>query len=120
MKLTKRGEITDMLVFLITVFVMGIGLFILLFVIPNISSGLRVAGLNNSVEGERGVQAIDNLGGGYKQRVYDAFCWALCFYAYNFLFCANSSNILIHVYLLSDYHNPSIFLSWEYIPYNYR
>ena len=58
----KRGELTDLFIFLITIFILAIGLFILMFVIPSISGGLRIAGLNNSVEGERAVASLDNLG----------------------------------------------------------
>lgn len=54
----KKGDLPDMLIFLITIFVFAIGLLILAFVIPQISLGLETAGMNSSAEGQ---SAIDNL-----------------------------------------------------------
>jgi hypothetical protein len=58
----KKGELTDMLIWLITIFILGIGLFILMFIIPSITGGLRTAGLNNSVEGANAITSMDGLG----------------------------------------------------------
>ena len=55
----KKGDVTDMLIFIVSVFILFIGFFIFAFVIPQITEGLNVAGLNNSVEG---ANAIDRLG----------------------------------------------------------
>lgn len=60
--MNKKGELSDMLIFLITIFALAIGLFILMFVTPKISDGLRVAGLNNSQEGNAAVEQLDNIG----------------------------------------------------------
>lgn len=57
----KKGEITDMLVWVVTIFALGIGLFIIMMVIPQISSGLRVAGLNSSVEGANAIDSLDTI-----------------------------------------------------------
>lgn len=58
----KKGELTDFFVFLITLFILAIGLFVIIYIIPHISNGLRVAGLNNTAEGETAIQGIDNIG----------------------------------------------------------
>lgn len=55
----KNGELSDMLIFLITIFVLGVGLFILLYITPSISNGLRIAGLNNSIEGTAAINSMD-------------------------------------------------------------
>jgi hypothetical protein len=54
----KKGEVYDILIWLITIFVFAIVLFIFVFIIPNITTGLRSAGLNNTPEG---ISAINHL-----------------------------------------------------------
>lgn len=60
--MNKKGDITDMLVFVVILFVLFVGFFILSFVIPFISEGLETAGLNSTSEGARGIQAIADIG----------------------------------------------------------
>jgi len=55
---SKKGDLPDMLVFMLTIFILGIGLFIFAFVIPEIAGGLNLAGMNESAEGK---SAIDNV-----------------------------------------------------------
>ena len=57
-----RGDVTDMLIFLILIFVFAIILFILTFVISEISEGLRTGGLNNTVEGTDAIDQLDSFG----------------------------------------------------------
>ncbi len=59
---TKKGDLPDMLIFLTTVFVLAVGLFVLAFVIPTISDGLAVAGLNDSTEGASAIQEMSRIG----------------------------------------------------------
>lgn len=59
---SKRGDLTDMFIFVITLFILAIGLFILMFIIPQITNGLRIGGLNNSVAGANAINSMDNLG----------------------------------------------------------
>lgn len=56
--MNNKGELSDMFIFLITIFILAIGFFIIIFIVPKITDGLRAGGLNNSVEGSA---AIDNL-----------------------------------------------------------
>lgn len=59
---SKKGELTDMFIWLITIFILAVGLFILMYIIPSISNGLRIAGLNNSVEGANAINSLDDIG----------------------------------------------------------
>lgn len=58
----KKAELSDMLIFVITIFILAIGFFILIFVIPAISGGLRNAGLNNTEEGMGAIDQMDTIG----------------------------------------------------------
>ena len=58
----KKGDITDMLVYLVVIFILAIGLFIFAYIIPQISSGLRDAGMNSSSEGESAISSLSNFG----------------------------------------------------------
>lgn len=56
--LSKKGDLPDMLIFLVVIFVLAIGMLVLAFVTPQIATGLETAGLNSSAEG---INAIDQL-----------------------------------------------------------
>ncbi len=58
----KKGDLPDMLIFLITIFVFAIGLLIFAFVIPQISLGLQTAGLNESSGGQDAIDELTTLG----------------------------------------------------------
>ena len=58
----KKGDITDMFVFLITIFTLAIGFFILAFVTPVILVGLKGAGLNETSEGGAAIAEVSNIG----------------------------------------------------------
>ena len=60
--MNKKGELSDMLIFLVTIFILAIGLFLIMYIIPHISSGLRIAGLNNSAEGTDAINSLDSIG----------------------------------------------------------
>ena len=60
----KRGELTDMFIFLITLFILAIGLFVLMYMIPTITDGLKTAGLNNSAEGTNAITSLESFGTG--------------------------------------------------------
>ena len=57
----KKGDLSDTLLFVITAFIFGIGMFVLMFVVPQISSGLRLAGLNDSVAMNNAINSIDSF-----------------------------------------------------------
>ena len=58
----KKGDLPDMLIFLITIFVFAIGLIILAFVIPEISHGLETAGLNSTAGAQASIDELTELG----------------------------------------------------------
>ncbi len=58
----KRGDVTDMLIFMILIFTFAIILFVFVFVISNITDGLRTGGLNNTDEGSDAIDQLDELG----------------------------------------------------------
>lgn len=58
----KKADVTDMLIFLIVLFILVIGLFTLAFIVPEITSGLNAAGLNSSSEGAGAITSLSNFG----------------------------------------------------------
>lgn len=58
----KKGELTDMMIFLITIFTLAVGLFTFTFIIPAITSGLRLAGLNSTTEASNAIDQMDTIG----------------------------------------------------------
>lgn len=58
----KKGDITDSLAFLLTIFILGIGLFILAWIIPTITSGLNQANLNSTSEGRSAITQLNDFG----------------------------------------------------------
>lgn len=64
----KKGDVTDMFVFLITVFILAIGLFVFAFTVPRISDGLNSAGLNSSSEGKTAINEMELIGTQLMQR----------------------------------------------------
>lgn len=57
----NKAEVTDMMYFLLVVFVFAVGLFIMIFVTSKISTGIRSANLNTTSAGEQAVQALENI-----------------------------------------------------------
>lgn len=58
----KKGDLPDILIWLITIFILAIGLFVFAYVIPTIGSGLGDAGLNQSAEGLNAINSFSNIG----------------------------------------------------------
>ena len=59
---SKKGDLPDMLIFLVTAFILAVGLLIFAFVIPSITDGLCVAGMNESSEGASAISGLRELG----------------------------------------------------------
>ena len=59
---TKKGDLPDILIFLVSVVILAVGLFVFAFVIPTIANELGNAGLNNSVEGVSAVREMSDIG----------------------------------------------------------
>lgn len=62
LKKDKRGDIFDVMSFVIVFFIMATGFFIISFIVPYITNGLRNTGLNNSVQGVNALQKLDDFG----------------------------------------------------------
>ncbi len=60
--MNKRGDVTDTLTFLLLIFVLGVGLFIFAFIIPQITQGLENAGMNASTEGGNAIDQLEDFG----------------------------------------------------------
>ncbi|MHA1201365.1 MAG: hypothetical protein ACTSQ4_02435 [Candidatus Heimdallarchaeaceae archaeon] len=59
---SKKGDLPDMLIFLITIFILAVGFLILAFITPKITDGLNIAGLNNSAEAQGSIEHLENFG----------------------------------------------------------
>ena len=57
----KRGELTDIFIFVITLFILGVGMFILAFVTPQIIGGLKIAGLNSTSTLNTAIDNTDDI-----------------------------------------------------------
>lgn len=58
--MNKKAELTDMFVFIITIFILAAGLFVMIYIIPGITSGLKTAGLNDTLEGASSIDYLEN------------------------------------------------------------
>ncbi len=58
----KKADVTDMLIFIIVVFILAVGLFIFAFIIPEITDGLIAAGLNSTNEAAAAIDQLSDFG----------------------------------------------------------
>ena len=58
----KKGDITDIVFFVIIMFILSVGIFILAFIIPQITEGLKIGGLNSTSEGAAAISQLESLG----------------------------------------------------------
>lgn len=58
----KKGEVIDMMIWLITIFILAVGLFIIIFVTGKITTGLRTANLNTTTEGTNAINSLEDFG----------------------------------------------------------
>jgi len=59
---SKKGDLPDMLIFIVTLFVFAIGLLVMAYVIPAVSNGLGSAGLNESDGGYNAIEELNEFG----------------------------------------------------------
>ncbi len=57
----KKGDLSDTLIFVIAAFIFGVGMFVLMYAVPQIADGLRTAGLNSTVETNNAINSIDGF-----------------------------------------------------------
>lgn len=58
----KKGDITDMPLFLVVVTVLAIGFFTIVFAVVTISTSLREAGINTTSEGDSAIDSLEDFG----------------------------------------------------------
>lgn len=97
---TKKGDLPDMLIFLVTVSILAIGIFILAFVIPEISDGLAEAGLNDSVEGTAAIEQMSNIGTKVLQRGFFLLFVGLIIATLISSFIARTHPIFLFLYII--------------------
>jgi small-conductance mechanosensitive channel len=96
----KKGDITDSLAFLITIFILGVGLFILAWIIPTITSGLNQANLNNTVEGRNAIAQLNDYGMNGIQRGFFFLFIGLCIAQLISAYFVNSHPIWLFLYII--------------------
>lgn len=98
-KKSKKGDVTDILSLGIIAFVIVIGFFIISFIVPYITNGLRTAGLNNSAEGTNAINTLEDYGiGGIQKGVVFLF-FGLCIATLISAFYADTHPIWIFLYI---------------------
>lgn len=60
--LSKKGDLPDLLIFVVVIFTFAIGFLVLSFVIPTIATGLETSGLNSTAEGTSAIDSLSTLG----------------------------------------------------------
>lgn len=60
--MNRKGDVTDMIIFLVVLFTLAIGFFIFAYIVPQISSGLADGGLDGSTEGAFAISELSSFG----------------------------------------------------------
>jgi hypothetical protein len=97
---SKHGDITDSFAFLITIFIFGIGMFILAWIIPSITSGLNLANLNNTVDGSNAISQLNDFGINGLQRGFFFVFIGLCIAQLISAFYIRSHPIWLFLYII--------------------
>lgn len=74
----KKGDVLDSLSFLIILVILGIGFFIMAWIIPQIGNGLGNAGMNNTAEGKNAITQLNTFGTNGLQRGFFFVFIGLC------------------------------------------
>lgn len=96
----KKGDILDSMSFLITLVILGIGLFILAWIIPSITSGLSSANLNNSVEGTQAIAQLNDFGMNGIQRGFFFIFIGLCIAQLISAFYVDTHPVWLFLYII--------------------
>ena len=98
-KLNKKADIFDMMSFVIVLFILTVGFFIISFIVPYITNGLRTAGLNNSVTGSYALNKLDDFGiNGIQKGVFWVFI-GLCIATLISSFFADTHPVWLFLYI---------------------
>jgi len=96
----KKGDITDSLAFLVTIFIFGIGFFILAWIIPQITNGLNLANLNNTAEGTNAINKLSDFGTNGIQKGFFWLFIGLCIAELISAFYLDSHPIWLFLYII--------------------
>lgn len=97
---SKKSDLPDMLIFIILIFILAVGLFILAFVTPQIAQGLNTAGLNETSEGANAINDLANLGTVTIQRGFLFLFFGLSISTIITSFFTRTHPIFIFLYIL--------------------
>jgi len=95
----NKGDVTDILSLVIIAFIIVIGFFIISFIIPYITNGLRTGGLNNSIEGANSINTLEDYGISGIQKGVTLLFFGLCIATLISAFYADTHPIWIFLYL---------------------
>ena len=105
----KKGDLPDMLIFLVSVTVLAIGIFVFAYIIPTISTGLAEAGLNDSAEGIAAINQMSSLGTNVLQKGFFLLFVGLIMATMISSFLARTHPIFLFLYII--FLGITIFLS---------
>lgn len=104
----KKGDVTDILTFLILIFILGVGLFILAFTVPLIAEGMNQAGLNQSNETIAAIDQLEDFGTITIQRGFFLLFIGLAIASIISAFLVRAHPIFLFLYIL--FYGLTIFL----------
>ena len=97
--MNKKGDILDLLTFVIVLFILVAIMFIISFTVPYITNGMKTAGLNNSNEGVNAIEKLETFGTtGIQKGVFWVFI-ALCISVLISSFYADTHPIWMFLYI---------------------
>jgi len=96
---SKKGDLPDILIFLVTIFVFAIGLLIMAYVIPAIADGLSGAGLNESSGGYDAIEELSDLGANGMQKGFFFLMVGLIMSMMITSFLSNTHPIFLFMYI---------------------
>lgn len=89
-----------MLVFVITITILAIGLFIFAYVIPTIGNGLKLAGMNSTSEGANAIDQMNELGTSGMQRGFFLLFFGLTASLFITSFFSDVHPIFLFLYII--------------------
>ena len=96
----NRGDITDMMVLLIVLFILAVGMIIIVYTITSIVGGLNVSGLNETTETAQAIEGLDNFGQIMIQRGFLLLFTGLIISVLITSFFANTHPIWLFLYII--------------------
>lgn len=104
----KKGDVPDILIFLITIFILGVGLFIFAFIIPEITSSMNQAGMNETNETRSAINQLESFGTVTIQRGFFLLFIGLSIATFISAFLVRAHPIFLFLYIL--FYGITIFL----------